>query len=90
MPERNCGNNARNLICIRNPVYCGNMLSEALYFGKGYSVFILGDLNAPLLTRPGSQQDVLLKQFVETNGLSYIINRQVKLELSENLTIPPL
>ena len=40
-------------------------------YGKTHAVLAVGDLNASLMTRPGNQQDALLKQFVETNGLSF-------------------
>lgn len=49
-----------------------DQLSEILStYEKTHVVLNLGDLNASVVTRPGNQQDVLLKQFVEANALSY-------------------
>ena len=67
MPSRNSkgekeGDSYRN---------CLDQLSEVINtYGKIHAVLVVGDLNASLVTRPGNQQDALLKQFVETNGLS--------------------
>ena len=51
---------------------CLDQLSEILSTcGKRHAVLFLEDLNASLVTRPGNQQDVPLKQFVEANRLLY-------------------
>ena len=69
MPSRNSKSNCNDK---ENYMHCLDQLEEILnIYTRSHAVFILGDMNASLVPRRGNQQDVLLRDFVDSNSLCW-------------------
>ena len=55
-----------------NYMHCLGQLEEILnIYTRSHAVFIVGDMNASLVPRRGNQQDILLRDFVDSNPLCW-------------------
>ena len=69
MPSRSSKSNCNDK---ENYMHCLDQLEEILnIYTRSHAVFILGDMNALLVPRRGNQQDVLLRDFVDSNSLCW-------------------
>ena len=69
MTSRNSKSNCNDK---ENYMHCLDQLEEILnIYTRSHAVFILGDMNASLVPRRGNQQDVLLRDFVDSNSLCW-------------------
>ena len=67
MPSRNSKNNSSD---TESYMHCLDQLEEILnIYSRTHAVFILGDMNASLISRKGNLQDILLQDFVGRNDL---------------------
>ena len=56
-----------------NYMHCLDRLEEILnIYARSHAVFIVGDMNASLVLRRGNQQEVLLRNFVDSNSLCWM------------------
>ena len=69
MPSRNSKKDARDKDSY---MHCLDQLEEILnIYSLTHAVFIVGDMNASLMSRKGNLQDSLLKEFVDRNALCW-------------------
>ena len=55
-----------------NYMHCLDQREEILnIYTRSHAVFIAGDMNASLVPRRGNQQDMLLRDFVDSNSLCW-------------------
>ena len=69
MPSRNSKSNCNDK---ENYMHFLDQLKEIQnIYTRSHAVFIVGDMNASLVPRRGNQQDVLLRDFVNSNSLCW-------------------
>ena len=67
MPSRNLKKDCSDR---ESYTHCLDQLGEILnIYNRTHAVFIVGDMNASLITRGGNLQDALLNDFVHRNAL---------------------
>ena len=83
MPSRNSKNNSSDK---ESYMHCLDQLEEILnIYSRTHAVFILGDMNASLVSRKGNLQDTLLQDFFGRNDLVWRQNGEVTFRHPNNM-----